>query len=238
MSGAVTYLDGYAEVHGTPGLRPSSNYGLTLTYVLKQKYIFQLFGNHRVDAFTQSAYLSPDRPALIYQTLNWDYMSSFGALAVVPLRIGERFTSRITLSGFDYLLRNRDFYGMDYKRSKWVGYAALDNTLRLSRKPDLAFEFGGYYQSEAIQCTYDIGASWRLDAGVKWTFAAGKAELSVKGNDLFDSMTPVSEVDFGEQRLHMGNDFHTRNVTVNFVYRFGGYKDREHKKVDTSRFRH
>ena len=238
MSGAVTYLDGYAEVHGTPGLRPSSNYGLTLTYVLKQKYIFQLFGNHRVDAFTQSAYLSPDRPALIYQTLNWDYMSSFGALAVVPLRIGERFTSRITLSGFDYLLRNRDFYGMDYKRSKWVGYAALDNTLRLSRKPDLAFEFGGYYQSEAIQCTYDIGASWRLDAGVKWTFAAGKAELSVKGNDLFDSMTPVSEVDFGEQRLRMGNDFHTRNVTVNFVYRFGGYKDRERKKVDTSRFGH
>ncbi len=37
---------------------------------------------------------------------------------------------------------------MDYKRSKWVGYAALDNTLRLSRKPDLAFEFGGYYQSK------------------------------------------------------------------------------------------
>ena len=127
---------------------------------------------------------------------------------------------------------------MDYKSSKWVGYAALDNTLRLSRKPDLAFEFGGYYQSEAIQCTYDIGASWRLDAGVKWTFAAGKAELSVKGNDLFDSMTPVSEVDFGEQRLRMGNDFHTRNVTVNFVYRFGGYKDRERKKVDTSRFGH
>ncbi len=122
-------------------------------------------------------------------------------------------------------------------RNGW-GYAALDNTLRLSRKPDLAFEFGGYYQSEAIQCTYDIGASWRLDAGVKWTFAAGKAELSVKGNDLFDSMTPVSEVDFGEQRLRMGNDFHTRNVTVNFVYRFGGYKDRERKKVDTSRFGH
>ena len=50
---------------------------------------------------------------------------------------------------------------------------------------------------------------------MKWTFAAGKAELSVKGND-----------------------FHTRNVTVNFVYRFGGYKDRERKKVDTSRFGH
>ncbi len=238
MSGAVTYIDGYSEIYGTPGLQPSANYSLTLTYVLKQKYIFQLFGNHTVDAFNQSAYLAPDRPALIYQTLNWDYMSSFGAVAVVPLRIGERFTSRITLSGFDYLLRNRDFYGIDYKRSKWVGYAAMDNTLRLSRKPDLALEFGGYYQSEALQCTYDIGVSWSLNAGVKWTLAGGKAELSVKGNDLFDSVTPVSKVDFGQQHLRMGNEFHTRNVTVNFTYRFGGYKEKERKAVDTSRFGH
>ena len=83
----------------------------------------------------------------------------------MPLRIGERFTSRITLSGFDYLLRNRDFYGMDYKRSKWVGirrsgqYAAP-----LAQNPIWRSSSEGYYQSEAIQCTYDIGASWRLDA--------------------------------------------------------------------------
>lgn len=238
MSGAVTYIDGYSEIHGTPGLQPSANYSLTLTYVLKQKYIFQLFGNHTADAFNQSAYLAPDRPALIYQSFNWDYMSSFGALAVIPLRIGERFTSRITLVGFDYLLRNRDFYGMDYKRSKWVGRASMDNTLRLSRKPDLVFEFSGSYQTEAIQCTYDLTPSWQVDAGIKWTIAGGKADLSIKGNDLFDSVTPVSKVDFGQQHLRMGNRFYTRNVTVNFAYRFGGYKEKERKKVDTSRFGH
>ena len=183
-------------------------------------------------------YLAPDRPALIYQSFNWDYMSSFGALAVIPLRIGERFTSRITLVGFDYLLRNRDFYGMDYKRSKWVGRASMDNTLRLSRKPDLVFEFSGSYQTEAIQCTYDLTPSWQVDAGIKWTIAGGKADLSIKGNDLFDSVTPVSKVDFGQQHLRMGNRFYTRNVTVNFAYRFGGYKEKERKKVDTSRFGH
>lgn len=238
MSGATTCLDGYAEVHGTPTLRPSSAYSLTLTYIFRQKYIFQLYGNHRVDAFNQSAYLAPDRLALIYQTLNWDYMSSFGALVIVPFRIGERFSSRLTLTAFDYLIRNSDFYGMDYKRSKWVALAAMENTLRLSRKPDLVFEFGGHYQSEALQCTYDIGPSWRVDAGLKWTFAGGKADLSIKGNDLFDSLTPVSSVDFGDQQLHMGNEFHTRNVTVNLVYRFGGYKEKKRKEVDTSRFGH
>ena len=238
MSGATTYLDGYAEVHGTPTLRPSSSYSLTLTYIFRQKYIFQLYGNHRIDAFNQSAYLAPDRLAVIYQTLNWDYMSSYGALVVVPFRIGERFSSRLTLTAFDYLIRNSDFYGMDYKRSKWVALAAMENTLRLSRKPDLVFEFGGHYQSEALQCTYNIGPSWRVDAGMKWTFAGGKADLSVKGNDLFDSLTPTSSVNFGAQQLHMGNEFHTRNVTVNFVYRFGGYREKERKEVDTSRFGH
>ena len=238
MSGATTCLDGYAEVHGTPTLRPSSSYSLTLTYVFRQKYIFQLYGNHRIDAFNQSAYLAPDRLAVIYQTLNWDYMSSYGALVVVPFRIGERFSSRLTLTAFDYLIRNSDFYGMDYKRSKWVALAAMENTLRLSRKPDLVFEFGGHYQSEALQCTYDIGPSWRVDTGMKWTFAGGKADLSVRGNDLFDSLTPTSSVNFGAQQLHMGNEFHTRNVTVNFVYRFGGYREKERKEVDTSRFGH
>ena len=238
MSGATTCLDGYAEVHGTPTLRPSSSYSLTLTYIFRQKYIFQLYGNHRIDAFNQSAYLAPDRLAVIYQTLNWDYMSSYGALVVVPFRIGERFSSRLTLTAFDYLIRNSDFYGMDYKRSKWVALAAMENTLRLSRKPDLVFEFGGHYQSEALQCTYDIGPSWRVDTGMKWTFAGGKADLSVRGNDLFDSLTPTSSVNFGAQQLHMGNEFHTRNVTVNFVYRFGGYREKERKEVDTSRFGH
>ena len=127
---------------------------------------------------------------------------------------------------------------MDYKRSKWVALAAMENTLRLSRKPDLVFEFGGHYQSESLQCTYDIGPSWRVDAGMKWTFAGGKADLSIKGNDLFDSLTPISSVDFGDQQLHMGNEFHTRNVTVNVVYRFGGYKEKKRKEVDTSRFGH
>ncbi len=28
----------------------------------------------------------------------------------------------------------------------------------------------------------------------------------------------------------------SRNISVSFVYKFGGYKAKEHKSVDTSRF--
>ena len=38
--------------------------------------------------------------------------------------------------------------------------------------------------------------------------------------------------------LDMGAQRHTRTATVHFSYRFGGYKERRHKEVDTSRFGH
>ena len=155
MSGAVTYLDGYAEVHGyARPAPPSSNYGLTLTYVLKQKYIFQLFGNHRVDAFTQSAYLFsrpsgahlPDVELGLYVLLR-GAGPSCRCVSANGSRRASRFPDSITCCATAISTA-----WTTNVRNGW-GYAALDNTLRLSRKPDLAFEFGGYYQSEAIQCT-------------------------------------------------------------------------------------
>ena len=54
----------------------------------------------------------------------------------------------------------------------------MDNTIRLSRKPDLTLDLSGYYQSAAIQGTYDVAPSWSVNAGVKWTFDKSRASLS------------------------------------------------------------
>ena len=38
--------------------------------------------------------------------------------------------------------------------------------------------------------------------------------------------------------MSMDNNFYTRYVSLDFIYRFGGYKKREVKEIDTSRFGH
>ena len=43
MQSSVSYLNGYTELWGTPGLKPMTNYNLNGSYILKQKYIFNLF---------------------------------------------------------------------------------------------------------------------------------------------------------------------------------------------------
>ena len=43
MQSSVSYLNGYTELWGTPGLKPMTNYNLNGNYIWKQKYIFGCF---------------------------------------------------------------------------------------------------------------------------------------------------------------------------------------------------
>ena len=89
MQSSVTYLNGYSELQGTPGLRPMTNYNLNGTYILKQKYIFGLFYTHTSDYFAQTPYQATDRLALIYKNTNWNYMRMIGANVILPLSMGN-----------------------------------------------------------------------------------------------------------------------------------------------------
>lgn len=236
MQSSITYLDGYGEIVGTPGLRPTSSYNLSGSYILKQKYIFTLFYNHLSDYFQQAAYQSSDRLALIYQTRNWDYMRMAGVNVIIPFRIGSWLDSRLTTTGFELREKCDNYFDIPFDRSRWVASVSLDNTFKIGKA--FSITLNGMYQSKPIQGTYDLQNVFDLSAGAKWTFAKGKATLSARCNDLFETGVPQATIRFKGQHLDMDTGYYTRSVTVHFSYRFGGYKEKERKEVDTSRFGH
>ena len=99
--------------------------------------------------------------------------------------------------------------------------SSLDNTFKVGK--NLAFELIGSLQTPMIQGTFDIEAVCNLTAGLKWNFANDRISLSARCSDLFNSGKPALQV---------------RAFTLHFSYRFGGYKKKEVRKVDTSRFGH
>lgn len=238
MQGAVSYIDGYSEIHGTSGLRPSRSYEAQAVYIYRQKYIFVLFWNEMPDYFVQAAWQASDRPALIYQALNWDTNRQWGANAVIPFRIGRWLDSRLSLTGLRMRQSCDPYHDMSFDRARWVGVVRLDNTFHLSRKPDLALEVNGFFQSRAIQGTYDVDPLGSVDAALKWTFGRGRATLSLRCSDIFETAMPYTRIRYRGQWLDMGSQQYTRTTTIHFAYRFGGYKERKHKEVDTSRFGH
>lgn len=236
MQSSVSYLNGYTELWGTPGLKPMTTYSLNGSYILKQKYIFSLFFTHSSDYFIQTAYQSTERLALIYKNTNWNYMRLWGANVILPFKAGSWLESRLTLTGMQMRQRCDDFFDIPFDREKWVFGASSDNTFKATE--NLAFELSGSVQTPALQGTFDIGTFFDLTAGVKWSFAKDKMSLSARCSDLFNTGMPKLKVRFKGQYLNMNGTAYSRAFTLHFSYRFGGYKKKEIRNVDTSRFGH
>lgn len=235
MQSSVSYLNGYTELWGTPNLKPMTNYNLNGSYIFLNKYILSLFFTHTSDYFTQAAYQSTDRLALIYKNTNWNYMQVWGANIILPFKVGNWLDSRLTLVGMQMHQRCDDFFDIPFNRKKWVFSGTLDNTFKVNK--NLSFELMGNVQTPVIQGTFDIESIFNLTAGLRWNFANDKLSLSVRCYDIFDTGMPATKVRFKGQNLNMDSGFYSRAFTLHFSYRFGGYKKKEIKGVDTSRFR-
>lgn len=236
MQESVGYLNGYTEIHGNPYLKPSKDYSAQFIYILKSKYQFLLYYDYEPDHFEQLGYLSSERLALIYKTLNWNYKQMVGLNIVVPFSINNILDSRIVLNGYNNLSKCNDFYDLSFKRDKWTLYSRLDNTINISSNPNIKLELAAMYMTPSIQGVYDLGRVWSLDAGLKWKFAKDKAEILVKGTDLFNSAMPDVKTRYKSQHMDMLLMPDSRTLTVSFRYKFGGYKEKKFKEVDTSRF--
>lgn len=237
MQHAVSYLSGYNEIRGNPELKPSRLYSAQLNYVLKSKYVFTLYTNYVRHNFNQLPYQSADRLVLVYQTLNFDYSASSGLNVTVPFRIGSFVDSRLTLNGYYERAKSDRYHDIGFCKDNWAGYASLDNTFTLSSKPDIKAELSGAYNSRPIQGPMVVGSMYRVDAGVKWTFAGNRAELSLKAADLFNSWSPETlDLRYKTQNFIMHLVPDSRRISLSFVYTFGNFREKPHKAVDSSRF--
>lgn len=234
---AVSYMGGeYSEVQGNPYLKPSIDYQLQLTYILKSKYMFSLWYSYEKDDFKQSLYQSPERLVEIYKCFNSDFDRQMGLQTVVPFIVKGALNSKITLIGVYDRQKNSQFWNIPYDRHVYYGMAVMSNTLTLSNDPDIKFTLNGMIRSKAIQGIYDLPSSGNLDAGLRYTFSKGKAILTLRCNDLFETSQISPLIHFAMQRV-TNNYSSFREFGLSFTYKFGGYKEKQRKEVDTSRFK-
>lgn len=236
MQDITSYINGYMKLKGNPHLRPSTDYTASLTYIFKGKYIANAYYSYVKDFFSQLPYQSPDELALVYQSINLDYQQSVGLSLIIPFSVGKWWTAQCMFDG-SY---NQDvcdkYYNISLNRNNWRGIVQMNNTFRLSSRPNLQLEYNLLYVSPTLQGIYDVSSVWKMDLGLKWTFANDKAELKIQGNDLFNTCVPDGKIDYKGQKLNMDMQNINRNLSITFTYRFNGYKEKKHKEIDRSRF--
>ena len=233
----TSYLNAYSVIQGNPSLKPSRSYEGQLLYIIRQKYILMAFAEYTPDYFTQQPYQSDSTLKHIFRYENFDFRLLTGIGAIIPIHIGSRINTRVTIQGMRLQEKDNHYHQISFDNHKYLARIGVNNTVNISNaRPDLKLTFNGYYVSPAIQGIYDLGSSYDVSAGLKWTFANDKAVLSMNYNNIFRSNMPRSiEIRTADQFSRMKNlEYSFLNVA--FSWKFGGYKDKQHKKIDTSRF--
>lgn len=235
LQSLVQYVDSYTEVHGNPSLKPSSNYTFQLNWLWKNKYMAALVYQDNPNSFTQLPYQDPDRLAEVNQFVNFNFRRSWMLQLMASYRVGKWWNGRVFAVGLLSHDKLDDFHGIGIDRKKCSAVFTTNNTFILSRKPQLVLNVSGRYQTAAIQGIYDIRPMGTADASLQWTSANKKATLILKGEDLLDVSSPHTLIDWEGQRMEQRLNWDNRNVSLTFVYKLGGYKEKKRKAVDTSR---
>ncbi len=237
MQNATSYLSRYTEIQGNTDLKPSRIYSGQLNYILKNKYIFTFYANYIDNNFSQLPYQSSDRLVLIYKTLNFDYSSKLGLNIMIPVKAGSVLDSRLTLNGYYDKTKSNHYHDISFDKDNFAFYASLVNTFNISSKPNIKAELSGSFISRNIQGPMVISSMYSIDAGLKWISRNEKAELSLKANDIFNSWYPKDlDLCYQTQNLKMNMVPDSRRISLSFIYKFGGFKVKQHKEVDKSRF--
>lgn len=233
----VFYSSTYTEIHGNPDLKPFSYYNVNLMWQIKRRYMLMAFASLKPDYFVQLPYQTTDRMAVIMKETNFDYSNSFGLQASVIFNAGKWLNGNVFAVGTYKHDKSSNFFDLPFNRKKLSVILGGTASVKLCNSQDLRLILNPFYQTKAIQGVYDISPIFSMDAKLQWSSHDGKWGLRLNGNNIFNNLYDTRSVQ-GNQDYRMKVNYNWASVTFAVVYKFGDYKNKNVKAVDTSRMGH
>ena len=233
----VFYSSTYSEIHGNPDLKPFSYYNVNLMWQIKRRYTLMAFASLKPDYSVQLPYQTTDRMAVIMKETNFDYSNSFGLQVSAIFSAGKWLNGNVFAVGTYKHDKSSHFFDLPFDRKKLTAALGGTASIRLCRTQDLRLILNPFFQSKAIQGVYDISPVFRMNAKLQWSSHDGKWGLRINGNNIFNYEFDTRSVQ-GNQNYRMKLNYNWASVTFAVIYKFGGYKEKSIKKVDTSRMGH
>ncbi len=233
----VFYSSTYSEIHGNPDLKPFSYYNVNLMWQIKRRYTLMAFASLKPDYFVQLPYQTTERMAVIMKETNFDYSNSYGLQASVIFNAGKWLNGNVFAVGTYKHDKSSNFFDLPFNRKKLSVILGGTASVKLCQTQDLRLILNPFYQTKAIQGVYDISPIFRMNAKLQWTSHDGKWGLRLNGNNIFNNLYDTRSVQ-GNQDYRMKVNYNWASVTFAVVYKFGGYKEKTVKEVDTSRMGH
>lgn len=233
----VFYSSTYTEIHGNPDLKPFSYYNVNLMWQIKRRYTLMAFASLKPDYLVQLPYQTTDRMAVIMKETNFDFSNSYGLQASAIFSAGKWLNGNVFAVGTYKHDKSCNFFDLPFNRKKLSVILGGTASIKLCSTQDLRLILNPFYQTKAIQGVYDISPIFRMDAKLQWSSHDGKWGVRLNGSNIFNNRFDTRSVQ-GNQDYRMKINYNWASVTFAVIYKFGGYKEKTVKEVDTSRMGH
>ncbi len=233
----VFYSSTYTEIHGNPDLKPFSYYNVNLMWQIKRRYTLMAFASLKPDYFVQLPYQTTDRMAVIMKETNFDYSNSYGLQASAIFSAGKWLNGNVFAVGTYKHDKSRNFFDLPFDRKKLSVILGGTASVKLCSTQDLRLILNPFYQTKAIQGVYDISPIFSMNAKLQWSSHDGKWGVRLNGSNIFNNRFNTRSVQ-GNQDYRMKINYNWSSFTFAVIYKFGGYKEKTVKEVDTSRMGH
>ena len=234
---SVYYSSTYTEIHGNPNLKPYSYYNVNLMWQIKRRYTLMAFASLKPDYSVQLPYQTTDRIAVIMKETNFDYDNSFGLQTSAIFSVGKWLNGNVFAAGIYKHDKSTHFFDLPFDRKKLSTVLGGTASIKLCRTQDLRLILNPFFQSKTIQGVYDVNSIFRMNAKLQWTSRDGKWGLRINGSNIFNNRADTRSVQVNQDyRMKIANNWATATFAV--IYKFGGYKEKTVKEVDTSRMGH
>lgn len=231
-----SYTSPYQISEGNPALKPCTNHLATLNYFWRQKYVVSLIYNRVNNFFLSQPYQPADKTVIIDQPYNIDH-TSVGELGVsVPFNFGNRFFLNYAASATYARFKSNDWHGLTFDKSKFGAKLILNNTWVMTQKPRTSLFVAGVYMSPGITGLWDNGNCYLLISGITGSFFKDCLVVNLSGSDLLQRAVSKQTLRFGNQWMESNTNFYQRYISLSLTYNFKGYKQKDAKDYDTSRY--
>jgi len=232
----IYYSSAYSEIWGNPLLRPSKNFDTSLSWLIKGRYTLVAFAHICNGYAIQLPYQLSNRMAVVMQDVNFNHRNIFGLQAMARFSAGSWLNGNVYVTGMFISDKNNHFFDLPFNRQRFSMRTGGNVSALLSKKTNVRFSVSPTFQSRAIQGVYDINGMFSLNASMRWTSANGKWNAVLSGYNLTNRRM-VTHSGYGNQDfgLRVVQDWTTLALSV--IYKFGNYKAKTKKEVDTSRMR-
>lgn len=192
------------------------------------------FADFKPNFSAQLPYQPSDRFAVVMKEINFNHRNAYGIQASAQFSVGQWLNGNIFVVG-QYTQDKCDvFFDLPFNRNKFSVITGGMASFLVSKHTNIRFILNPFFQSNAIQGVYDIKNIFQLNASLRWASADDKWNVVFSGNNLTNSKSKLHS-NCGNQdfSMNVGQDWITANLSV--IFKFGNYKRKEIKQVDTSR---